>query len=31
MNYLVLILGTPLILWMIYVLVNDKYEFEREI
>ena len=30
MEIVVLIVGAPLLLWMLYQLVNDKYEFESE-
>jgi len=30
MEIAVLIIGAPLLLWMLYQLVNDKYDFESE-
>ena len=30
METALLIIGSPLILWMLYQLVNDKYDFESE-
>jgi len=30
MEILVFIIGAPLLLWMVYELVNDKYDFESE-
>jgi len=30
MEVLVLIIGTPILLWMIYQLVNDNYDFESK-
>jgi len=30
MEVLVLIVGTPILLWMIYQLVNDNYDFESK-
>jgi len=30
MEMAVFIIGTPLLLWMLYQLVNDKYDFESK-
>ena len=30
MEIVVLIVGAPLLLWMIYQLINDKYDFESK-
>ena len=30
MEIIVFIIGAPLLLWMLYQLVNDKYDFESE-
>ena len=30
MEIVVLIVGAPLLLWMLHQLVNDKYDFESE-
>jgi hypothetical protein len=30
MEIVVLIVGTPLLLWMLYQIINDKYDFESE-
>jgi hypothetical protein len=30
MEIAVFIIGTPLLLWMLYQLVNDKYDFESK-
>jgi hypothetical protein len=30
MEIVVLIIGAPLLLWMLYQMINDKYDFESE-
>ena len=30
MEVVVLIVGAPLLLWMLYQMINDKYDFESE-
>jgi hypothetical protein len=31
MEYVVMLIGIPVIFWMIYVLLNDEYHFEKEL
>jgi len=30
MEMIILVVGGPLLLWMIYQLINDKYDFESK-